>query len=248
MFLTHLLLFLQIGAAHKNFIAIQNANTARDVASKIREDPLLAIKQQEQAAYQALLSNPLRLREMQERNGIAPKKEKKHKEDKHAKKAEKKERRRREKEHGRRSRFHSRSPVWPGSDDSEDSNRRRSSDHGDDRKRRRENGPAPQSPKRPRHSSPPPPRHSDTRNDTTSRAARLAAMASNATEVTVDRQKRLQAMLEAEVAEAEREKKARQRIGDKGGFLSQEAKKVYGGIALDEQVKRSRGRMVVDAD
>ena len=32
------------------------------------------MKQQEQAAYQALMSNPLRLRELQERNGIKPKK------------------------------------------------------------------------------------------------------------------------------------------------------------------------------
>ena len=38
---------------------------------------MLAIKQQEQASYQALMSNPLRLKEMQERNGIKPKKDKK---------------------------------------------------------------------------------------------------------------------------------------------------------------------------
>ena len=69
----------QIGAAHKNFIAVQNANNARDTAAKIREDPLLAIKQQEQAAYQALLANPLRLKAMQERAGIVPKKDKKEK-------------------------------------------------------------------------------------------------------------------------------------------------------------------------
>ncbi|THH09615.1 hypothetical protein EW145_g1902 [Phellinidium pouzarii] len=78
----------KIGAAHKNFIAVQNANTARDVASKIREDPLLAIKQQEQAAYQALLSNPLRLKEMQQKAGIKSKtkkdkKDKKSRKDKH---------------------------------------------------------------------------------------------------------------------------------------------------------------------
>ncbi|KAF9814181.1 hypothetical protein IEO21_05250 [Rhodonia placenta] len=72
----------KIGAAHKNFIATQYANTARDTAAKIREDPLLAIKQQEQAAYQALMSNPLRLREMQERTGIKPKKDKKDKKEK----------------------------------------------------------------------------------------------------------------------------------------------------------------------
>jgi hypothetical protein len=94
----------QLGASHKNFIAIQNANNARDIAAKIREDPLLAIKQQEQAAYQALMSNPLRLREMQERNGIKPKKDKK---EKKREKKEKKERHARE----RLDRSRSRSPA-----------------------------------------------------------------------------------------------------------------------------------------
>ena len=72
-----LTVLLKVGAAHKNFIATQYANTVRDTAAKIREDPLLAIKQQEQASYQALMSNPLRLREMQERNGLKPKEKKK---------------------------------------------------------------------------------------------------------------------------------------------------------------------------
>ena len=117
--------FLQLGAAHKNFIAIQNANNARDIAAKIREDPLLAIKQQEQAAYQALMSNPLRLREMQERNGIKPKKDRK---DKKREKKEKKERRAREREDRSRSRTladdNKRSEDWHSSHDRYD--RRRS--------------------------------------------------------------------------------------------------------------------------
>ena len=71
----------------------------RDIAAKVREDPLLAIKQQEAAAYETLMSNPLRLREMQERNGIKPsKKEKKEK------KRERKEQRRREREERHRPR------------------------------------------------------------------------------------------------------------------------------------------------
>ncbi|KAI0257170.1 Pre-mRNA splicing factor-domain-containing protein, partial [Lactifluus subvellereus] len=92
----------KIGASHKNFIAVQKANTVRDIAAKVREDPLLAIKQQEAAAYEALMNNPLRLREMQERNGIKPsKKEKKEK------KRERKEQRRRERE----ERYRSRTPL-----------------------------------------------------------------------------------------------------------------------------------------
>ncbi|KAF8560007.1 hypothetical protein OG21DRAFT_1502362 [Imleria badia] len=95
----------KLGASHKNFIAVQNANTVRDIASKIREDPLLAMKQQEQAAYQALMSNPLRLRELQERNGIKPKKNK-DKDKKRAKKGKGKS-----KDIERRTRSRSLSPM-----------------------------------------------------------------------------------------------------------------------------------------
>lgn len=95
----------KLGASHKSFIATQNANTPRDVAAKVREDPLLAIKQQEQAAYQALMSNPLRLRELQERNGIKPKKDKQErKKEKKEKKERKKEKERRDQESGGRYR------------------------------------------------------------------------------------------------------------------------------------------------
>ncbi|KIY51268.1 hypothetical protein FISHEDRAFT_12605, partial [Fistulina hepatica ATCC 64428] len=88
----------KLGAAHKNFIAVQNANTARDIAAKIREDPLLAIKKQEQAAYEALMSNPLRLRELQERNGIKPKEDEAEKK----RKKEEKKRLKHERNHGKR--------------------------------------------------------------------------------------------------------------------------------------------------
>ncbi|PLW21393.1 hypothetical protein PCANC_03819 [Puccinia coronata f. sp. avenae] len=47
------------------FISLQNANTARDTASKIREDPLLAIKQREQLAYEDLKKNPAKLKALQ---------------------------------------------------------------------------------------------------------------------------------------------------------------------------------------
>ncbi len=74
----------------------------RDIAAKVREDPLLAIKQQEAAAYETLMSNPLRLREMQERNGIKP--SKKEKKEKKREKQERKEQRRREREERHRPR------------------------------------------------------------------------------------------------------------------------------------------------
>lgn len=77
----------QIGAAHEKFIAVQNANTAQDIAAKVREDPLLAIKKQEQLAYQTMLNNPALRRQVKaikEKSGET--------------KEERKERRRREKE------------------------------------------------------------------------------------------------------------------------------------------------------
>lgn len=77
----------------QNLQAVQNANTARDTAAKIREDPLFAIKQQEQAAYQALMSNPLRLKQLRDKElGKEGRKEDK-KRDKEERRREKEERR-----------------------------------------------------------------------------------------------------------------------------------------------------------
>ena len=48
------------GTAVDESVAIsQNANTVRDTAAKVREDPMLAIKRQEQATYEELMKNPL---------------------------------------------------------------------------------------------------------------------------------------------------------------------------------------------
>lgn len=318
---------------------MQNANTARDIAAKIREDPLLAIKQQEQAAYQALMSNPLRLREMQERNGIKPKKEKKDKKDKKEKHSKKKDKHRKERSysrsvspdarrshHSRRSpgpndhRSRSRSPIpsrayddrrygrdrdydyrgrsrsrspdlyrrrrddshslqrggtikpearrvrtWPKSDDSDENDYtrkrvrsrspsdRRSGRYDDDRKRHRSRSPPPSYVKRERVSPPPmsapsrPSRAAEEKPD--DRAARLAAMTSNASSLTVERQERLQAMLEKEKAELAADERARAKSKGMGGFLSQEQKKVFGGAGgLEERIRRGRGGMVVDTD
>jgi hypothetical protein len=69
------------------------------VAAKIREDPLFAIKQQEAAAYEALMSNPLKLKELKARSGGKDKDK-----DKKERKKERKERKERErKERGHRS-------------------------------------------------------------------------------------------------------------------------------------------------
>lgn len=46
------------------------ANTARDLSAKMREDPLVAIKQQEQAMYDMLIKDPTRLKQLRERMGM----------------------------------------------------------------------------------------------------------------------------------------------------------------------------------
>nr|ODO01041.1 pre-mRNA-splicing factor CWC25 [Cryptococcus depauperatus CBS 7855] len=78
-----------IGAASREFIALQNANTARDTAAKIREDPLLAIKKQEQAAMAALMNRPDVRKQLREAKKV--------KEDKNGEKESKEERRARKK-------------------------------------------------------------------------------------------------------------------------------------------------------
>ncbi|KKY24805.1 putative pre-mrna-splicing factor cwc25 [Phaeomoniella chlamydospora] len=53
---------LEKNAQEDSFMAMQNANTARDTAAKVREDPMLAIKKQEQAAYEAMMNDPVKRR------------------------------------------------------------------------------------------------------------------------------------------------------------------------------------------
>jgi len=328
----------KVGAAHKNFIAVQNANNARDIAAKIREDPLLAIKQQEQVAYQALLSNPLRLAKMQKELGVKPKKDKKEerkrkKEERKRLKHERRDHRDQDsrsaspsslrridrdrspfsedfhrlpyprspryrsasrsrspgpsKRHDERDRFsrrsrryspepyrgrsRSRTPLRKSRGDSEERHRPSSNGYDvkleDDRPPRFQNNPrsmengkrsrSPSSrrrtppPKRVREDRSPPPRTYNNHNNRAEegRAARLAAMASNANSMSEDRQKRLAALLEKEKAELEADERARVRSKGMSGFLSHEQKRVFGGVGgLEDRIKRGRGGLVVDAD
>lgn len=82
----------QVGNTHTDFIAVQNANSARDTASKIREDPLLAMKKAEQAQLAALMNRPDIRRQMREKNGGG----KEDKEERRAKRRAEKEERKRE--------------------------------------------------------------------------------------------------------------------------------------------------------
>jgi hypothetical protein len=298
----------KVGASHKNFIATQFANTIRDTAAKVREDPLLAIKQQEQAAYQALMSNPLRLKQLQEKNGIKAKKDKekkkhkekgKHRSNDRSRSRERTRYRSRSRSPHRRSRDdysrsrrspsphsrHSRrrSPSysprddhrrrrdrsidnsprrrrsegdvlqWPRSDESDEapSSRRyddRSKSSYDDRKRQRSQSPRRWAPPPKRSRASPPPLTTQTQ-PADDRAARLAAMSSNATEMSSERQEHLKKLLEQEKREMELEQVLRAKSKGMGGFLSQEQKKVFGGSGdLEERLRRGRAGLVSRID
>lgn len=82
---------LEKASTEDSFMALQNANTVRDTAAKIREDPMLAIKQREQAAYEALMNDPVSRRRLLKEAG-------------HDVKPKEKERRRKHRHHHRNDR------------------------------------------------------------------------------------------------------------------------------------------------
>ncbi|KAI1392530.1 Pre-mRNA splicing factor-domain-containing protein [Hypoxylon trugodes] len=91
---------LKKSAGSESFMALQNANTERDTAMKIREDPLLAIKRQEQAAYETMMNDPIKRRQLLASMGQGEEeKSSRKKEDKHS-------RRHRHRSHSREHRRH----------------------------------------------------------------------------------------------------------------------------------------------
>ncbi|MCJ1393564.1 RNA-splicing factor [Xylographa bjoerkii] len=77
---------LEKAANEESFMALQHANTVRDTASKIRDDPMLAIKKQEQAAYEAMMNDPVKRRLLLKAAGgdvVVKEKERKHRKHHH---------------------------------------------------------------------------------------------------------------------------------------------------------------------
>ncbi|KFH45539.1 Pre-mRNA-splicing factor-like protein [Hapsidospora chrysogenum ATCC 11550] len=146
------------GGGAGGFMALQNANSDRDMAAKIREDPLLAIKRQEQAAYEAMMNDPIRRRQLLSSMGIAEDKKK----DKERRREER-HRRRHRRHHGRdsgdddddegrrrrrRSYSRSRSPRGRDSPDEDRHHKRRRRDHSPERYSRRHREDSDNSPRR----------------------------------------------------------------------------------------------------
>ncbi len=143
---------LEKASTEDSFMALQNANTVRDTAAKIREDPMLAIKQREQAAYETLMNDPVSRRRLLKEAG-------------HDVKPKEKERRRKHRHHRRDDRdddHHHSSKRRRTHDEERHSRKRRSHDEEDryhrrsyhDRHRRSDSSTYSRS------STPPPPRRS----------------------------------------------------------------------------------------
>ncbi|KAI1080103.1 Pre-mRNA splicing factor-domain-containing protein [Whalleya microplaca] len=71
-------------AGESSFMAVQNANAPRDIQSKLREDPLLAIKKQEQAAYEAMMNDPIKRKQLLASMGKTEEKQPSRREDRHS--------------------------------------------------------------------------------------------------------------------------------------------------------------------
>lgn len=118
-------------AGAESFMAPQTtATSSRDMASKIREDPLLAMKRQEQAAYEAMMNDPIRRRQLLQSMGVDDSKTK----DGSRRKEERHRHRHRHRHHRHRD------------DDSDDDRERRRHRH-----RRDRDGPDDDEPERRRH-------------------------------------------------------------------------------------------------
>lgn len=283
---------LEKSAAEDSFMALQHANTLKDTAAKIREDPMLAIKRREQAAYEAMMNDPVKRRQLLKAVGgdvkVKERKHKKHRraddydEDRHRHKRPRRDERedrhsssRHHTRHGSYSRSYSRSRSRSRSRSPyryEDERVRRDRRSRDDRRRRsvssmHSRSPSPDSrrggdrrlakskswtaPSRRRSRSPP--HHNGTNgttNDDGARAKKLAAMQQAASDLDLDREKRIAAMEAREKAEREADDAARAkaaRHGGKGDFvhgLNRQA----GELGLGERVRRGRGGMERDRD
>ncbi|KAL8731561.1 MAG: hypothetical protein Q9181_004263 [Wetmoreana brouardii] len=282
---------LEKAASEDSFMALQKANTIRDTASKIREDPMLAIKKQEQAAYEALMNDPVKRRLLLKAAGGTTTATKDRKRRKHRHRDERngehhpshKRRRiedddrsdRRSRHRHRRDSFsssYSRS-TSPCRRRSPSPYRRRSRSPSPYRRTRSDSSPRMRStsPYRRRRSPsrsrrPPSPRvsngyhrlkpskswHNSIRRPSSlldrgpdDRAAKLAAMQENASDLERDRERRIAAIVEHEEANRDAEEAARIRSakhGGKGDFV-QGLNRKAGDLDIGERMRRGRQGM-----
>lgn len=278
------------------FIAIQNANSVRDTQAKVRDDPLLAIKKQEQAQYEALMSNPLKLKEMrdaQKSKSMSSNRDRHRRhENSHRHRHSSRRSRSKSPDNNRHSSRRSRSlsPDYrrhssrrSRSPNSRPSSRRDREDSSESRRHfshhRRSSRRSPSPPRK--HSSttqrnhtsdslsppqgaprsarklPSPPRECREEKPTNNsldeaRLKRLAAMQSNAQQMSSERKAYVGRITQQDREAEERDRKARD-LANKGlahgGFMQDVKSRVYGGqVDVGDRVRRGRLTMVRDAE
>ncbi|KIW31594.1 uncharacterized protein PV07_03224 [Cladophialophora immunda] len=278
---------LEKSAKEDSFIAVQNANTARDTAAKIREDPMLAIKKQEQAAYDAMMNDPVKRRLLLKAAGREDddrerdrKRRKHHHHHRHHSRRDDPDRHDNSRSyrdddvdrHGRSKHRQRRSytpsvspsrsrspPRRPARSRSRSPYRRRRSYSPEERRRPRSRSRS-NSPRRNGHSNgvrkmqswhssrPEPPRYRSPRREQKKedtkeedRAARLAAMQNDATDLDQRREQRLAELEQKERAERDRDNAARARTAKHGGradFVNSYHKRA-GDMTLGERMGRN---------
>lgn len=270
---------LQKSAGQDSFMTVQNANTVKDTAAKIRDDPLLAIKKQEQAAYEAMMNDPVKRRMLMKAAGKEETPEREHKRRKHHHHSSRHRDRDRdserhsqyrssrddEREKSSRSRYRERSysPRHTRSVSPKRRSHRQNSPRSHRRSRSRdsrERSRSPyreQSPQRSIHKarswhssrrrdlsrSRSPPRRQPSPPQADDKAARLAAMQQDASELDVQRQRRLKELAEREQQVIDTDEKARARNARVGGgradFVNGFHKRA-GDLSLSERMGRQR--------
>lgn len=206
-----------------SFLTSHSVNSLRDINAKIREDPLLAIKRQEQAAYEAVMNDPLKRRQLLALAGQdTGNKEKEHKSSKsqqrhrHHKRSEDK-RRHQKKQRSRDDFIRERSDY-----------RGRSYALTEDRRKEIVQNP------------------SSSKGKDAERLQRLEEMQQDASKLNLDREKRLAALERQEKLEREAEERARlksTRYGGKGDFINKIHLKA-GDMSLADRIGRNRQGMI----
>ena len=251
----------------KNTVYGLSANTSRDVQNKIREDPLFAFKRQEQASLEALMNNPLRLKQlkkqaekMKRKSGMPTPHVAHHSGRNRSRSPPPKDLERGSKSPKRR---HSRSPRRYR-DKSGSPSRKRSRSPGsrrDGHRHRRERSMSrspprsrrdvSRSPRRYRDQSPqhrPHPSRSpqvDEEAEKRDRLAKLEAMKINAQKLGQERAIRLEAEQEKEDHEVKKDMESRQRrhdseLGASGSFLADMHRQAYADKDASEMIQRNR--------
>ena len=234
---------LEKAATEESVIAIQKAHTMRDTASKLRDDPMFAIKKQEQQALELMMKDPAKRRALLEDAGESRKHRKhRHRRDRRYE-YERQQREPRTSSASTRDDRHYRDHRYEDERPRHESRRRSVSpedDHAGESRKYRE-----YQHRRDHHYEHEYHRHEPSKNSASAeddRAAKLATMQQAAADLEEDRKTRLKASAEKDAADWREDDAARARSGKSGGkgdFLVGMNRRA-GELGMGERMQRGR--------